>query len=173
MKNVIENLERYYQSFINQKEDWNFFYLLADYIEYVLKTPETKEILDLLIEESHVNEMAKNEYEEEDIKLWKVWNKLVSVYITIFRFDELVEKLSKARRNDKTADKALFELFCSAFKMEEIKNGQKTPRPKNEENFQFYRNNYEIYATRIHNYLIQELSKKAGGELLWICLIKS
>jgi len=170
MKNVIETLDRYYQAFINQERDWNFFVLLADYMKYAFENPETKKILNLLADSDR---KKKKEWEEECVELWEILDKLTLVYLTVLRFDELENNLSKVRKKSELLDRKLFELWASKFEMAEIKNGQKTPRPKNEENFQFYRNNYEIYATRIHNYLIQELSKKAGGELLWICLIKS
>lgn len=160
MKNIIEILDRRYQSFIKQKEDWNFFVLLADYMQYILNTPETKEILDSLIEESDDSKIEKIEYKEDDIELWMSLDKLILVYLTILKFDELEKELSKVSRKNKVFKKKHFELWGAMFEMEEIKNRQKISQPKTEEDFQFYRNNYEIYATRLHNYLIQELSKK-------------
>jgi len=160
MKNIIEILDRRYQSFINQKEDWNFFKLLADYMKYALENPETEEILNLLGKRADSNKKKRKEWEDEDVELWEILDKLILVYLTLSRFGELENNLSKARKKNKFLDKKLFELWASKFEMEEIKNGRKISRPKNKECFQFYRNDYEIYATRIHNYLIQELWKK-------------
>jgi TusA-related sulfurtransferase len=45
MKNVIEILEKQYQSFINQERDWNFFLGLTDYVEFINKSPEFSQSL--------------------------------------------------------------------------------------------------------------------------------
>ena len=39
MKDITELLESQYQSFINEKRDWDFFLGLADYVEFIKKTP--------------------------------------------------------------------------------------------------------------------------------------
>jgi len=42
MKDVIEILERYYKSFIDQQNPWNFFKGLSDYVGYIDETEELK-----------------------------------------------------------------------------------------------------------------------------------
>lgn len=39
MKNVIEILDRYYQTFINRRRDWEFFLGLADYLNFTEENP--------------------------------------------------------------------------------------------------------------------------------------
>lgn len=68
MKNVIENLERYYQSFINQEREWDFFLGLADYVKYVLETPETNEILEFVLQKRVDAEKDVKKYEIRVIK---------------------------------------------------------------------------------------------------------
>ena len=46
MKNVIEILEKQYQSFINQERDWNFFVGLADYVKFINETSEPHLLLE-------------------------------------------------------------------------------------------------------------------------------
>ena len=58
MKNVIEILEKQYQSFINQKNDWNFFLSLADYLDFVEKDP---------VFNKAINKIKKNQKKELDI----------------------------------------------------------------------------------------------------------
>ncbi len=55
---IINNLERYYKGFIDQQDNWAFFLGLAYYVDFVLETPETKKITDLLVQE-RINEENK------------------------------------------------------------------------------------------------------------------
>lgn len=68
MKNVIEILDRYYQSFINQKRDWDFFLGLADYVKYATETPEIDKILKSIVQKRVNAEKKLKEYEEDAIK---------------------------------------------------------------------------------------------------------
>ncbi len=45
MKNVIEILERYYKPFIDEKNEWNFFLGLADYVKFIAENKEFTPIL--------------------------------------------------------------------------------------------------------------------------------
>jgi len=46
MKNVIDLLEKQYQSFINQERDWSFFLGLADYVDFIKRNLEFNQALD-------------------------------------------------------------------------------------------------------------------------------
>ncbi len=68
MKNVIEILDRYYQSFINQKRDWDFFLGLAYYVKYATEIPEVDKILKSTVQKRANAEKRLKEYEEDAIK---------------------------------------------------------------------------------------------------------
>lgn len=68
MKDVIGALNRYYDSFINQSKDWYFFLGLSDYVNYILETPQTKQISDSLIEERLKKEKILQTYADEAVK---------------------------------------------------------------------------------------------------------
>lgn len=68
MKNVIKNLERYYQSFVGQEREWEFFLGLADYVKYVLETPETNKILESIVQKRLNAEKKVKKYERKVIK---------------------------------------------------------------------------------------------------------
>lgn len=68
MKNVIENLERYYQSFINQKDNWNFFLGLADYLKYAVETKEIDNVLKRIVQARNNDQKKLKEYEQKVIK---------------------------------------------------------------------------------------------------------
>jgi len=72
MKNVIKILDRYYQSFINQKRDWDFFLGLADYVKYATETPEVDKILKSIVQKRVNAEKRLKECEEDAIKEAKV-----------------------------------------------------------------------------------------------------
>lgn len=65
MKNVIEILDRYYQSFINKKSRANFFLGLADYVELVDKTEETQKIIKALQRKKLTDIKRLKEYEQK------------------------------------------------------------------------------------------------------------
>ena len=54
---IIDNLERYYKGFIDQPDDYGFFYALFGYVNYILETPALKKITD---------EVMKKKQEEYD-----------------------------------------------------------------------------------------------------------
>jgi hypothetical protein len=68
MKNVIETLNTYYQSFINQKRDWGFFLGLADYIKYVVEAEEIDNILKPIVQAQNNDQKRLRKYEKEVIK---------------------------------------------------------------------------------------------------------
>lgn len=68
MKNVIEILDRYYQSFINQKRDWDFFLGLADYVKYAVETQEVDNILKRIVRARNNDEKRLKKYGQEVIK---------------------------------------------------------------------------------------------------------
>ena len=68
MKNVIEILDRYYDSFINQKLDWGFFLDLYDYVKLVAKTPEIDKIRQEIIKDRDKDISILNGYENKVIK---------------------------------------------------------------------------------------------------------
>jgi hypothetical protein len=68
MKNVIDTLNRYYDSFISQPNDWHFFLGLADYVNFVLETPQTKKIADSIIQKRFDEEALLEKRSKEAIK---------------------------------------------------------------------------------------------------------
>jgi len=68
MKNAAEILERYYQSFINQKRDWNFFLGLADYVKYAVETQEINNILKRIVRARENDQRRLKKYEQKVIK---------------------------------------------------------------------------------------------------------
>ena len=77
MKNVIETLEKYYQSFKNEKEDRDFFLGLADYVKYIKTTSETKEIITLLSKDKTEDvKKIKQSIKEAREEMEEVKNKL-------------------------------------------------------------------------------------------------
>jgi len=68
MKNVIETLDRYYQSFINQNGNWEFFLGLADYVKYAVKTQEVDSILKRIVQVRDNDQKRLKEYEQRVIK---------------------------------------------------------------------------------------------------------
>ncbi len=267
MNNEIEILDRYYQSFINQKRDWDFFLGLADYVKYAVETPEVNNILkyiiqaqnndqkrlekyeqavieetkqakkklfkiikkhkisyesldraieeyqgyengrilssqteaealsnalmdvirnlfnnnykelvkDFAIEHKEIpNEVGKytfsktlNLYKKEkeifkeklETELWASWDNLTLVYSAVFKANEELEKLQQDKKDFFKAWNFL-ELTDEIKKIRDDDMNRRTGIASNFKPIYFKRENYTIYATRIHNYLIQELSKK-------------
>ena len=104
MKNVIELLERQYQSFINQERDWNFFLGLADYVGFINKTPEFNQALNK-IKESKTKEIeiidrfekgAVNELQKIKQKILKIIKKNIPR-----RNKEISEALNKLEDYEK------------------------------------------------------------------------
>jgi len=103
MKNVIEILERQYQSFINQERDWNFFLGLADYVEFINKTPDFKEALSKIKEkkEKEIKIIEKLE-KEAVIELQKIKKELLEIIKTEkFTCEGLPEALLKLEDYEK------------------------------------------------------------------------
>ncbi|OGZ70254.1 MAG: hypothetical protein A2904_01145 [Candidatus Staskawiczbacteria bacterium RIFCSPLOWO2_01_FULL_33_9] len=81
--NVIDDLERYYNTFINQQNYWHFFSGLARYVKFVLETPETDKIISLVVKNRNEEKKKVKEYEDVAIKeigkakdiIWKVIGK--------------------------------------------------------------------------------------------------
>jgi len=104
MKNVIEILERQYQSFINQERDWNFFLGLTDYVGFINKTPEFNQALNK-IKESKLKEIeiidrfekgAVNELQKIKQKILKIIKKNIP-----HRNKEISEALNKLEDYEK------------------------------------------------------------------------
>jgi len=97
MKNVIETLDRYYQSFINQKGDWEFFLSLADYAGCIEDTPQLKKLIDNLITKKDNTFKKIEQYEKNAITEIK---KAKTRVLEIIRknkiaYPELKEKISE------------------------------------------------------------------------------
>ena len=80
MDKVAETLQGDYDAFINQQEPLGFFSSLADYVGYVLQTPETKNIVDdamqvqqaMLDELERLEKVSLEEMQESKKKLLKI-----------------------------------------------------------------------------------------------------
>lgn len=141
------------------QSDWAFFLCLADYLKFIFETPEINKVLEPLEKERAKTEVDEIEYEDgQEIELWTVLDKLTLIYLVFFKWDETREKLEKLRKDNKSFDRALFELWATMFKKEEIMGGANFSQIKNKKEFQFNKDAHIIYATRIHNYLIQKLN---------------
>jgi len=68
MKNVIELLDRHYQSFTNQQRDWDFFLGLAYYVRCVVETPELDNILKYITRAQNNDQRRLAKYEQAVIK---------------------------------------------------------------------------------------------------------
>ncbi|MBU2539573.1 hypothetical protein KJ786_00195 [Patescibacteria group bacterium] len=68
MSSVAENLERHYRAFIDQQNEWGFFLGLAYYVNFILETPETDKITDLLLKERRNEEKKIKDLGDEVLK---------------------------------------------------------------------------------------------------------
>jgi len=68
MSNITENLERYFNSFIDQQNDWAFFLGLSDYVGFIINTPEIEKFIILINSERKTEEVALQKLGEETIK---------------------------------------------------------------------------------------------------------
>jgi hypothetical protein len=68
MNNIIENLDRYYDSFIDQENNWTFFVGLADYVKYILEIPKIKSVFDRPKEDKDKELIVLDKAEQEAIK---------------------------------------------------------------------------------------------------------
>jgi len=230
MKNVIENLERYYKSLLSQEQDLDFFLCLADYINFINQTPKTKEITDYLYRiaekrtenlENQTKEIIKelndtrkkltNKIEKQGVK-YEELRKIHKYFLRLFEkqsdldgdslislfsgyiqcllkslykngYKEIVKEFATEKGNalkfnflDKInhyskekntyENDQITELWgawqkLKVIQLEEIKEDRYSG---------FKKENYIGYATRIHNHLIEKLSKltnqkKEKGEL--------
>jgi len=67
MKNVIENLERFYKSFVDQKKDWPFFTNLSDYLNYISEMPDLQKIVSGIMKKKHIEDNKLEELERNAI----------------------------------------------------------------------------------------------------------
>ena len=51
MDTLINTLERYYESAVKRQDAWYFFQSLADYVAYIKRTPQVKELVDGLADQ--------------------------------------------------------------------------------------------------------------------------
>lgn len=78
MNTIIENLDRYYDSFIDQENNWTFFVGLADYVKYILEIPKIKSVFDKPKEDKKKELLVLDETEKEAVKeLLEVKNKIL------------------------------------------------------------------------------------------------
>ena len=81
--NVIDDLERYYNTFINQQNYWHFFSGLARYVKFILETPETDKVISFVVkakkeEDEKIKkyeQIAINEIEKAKGLLWEIIKK--------------------------------------------------------------------------------------------------
>ncbi len=108
MKNVIEILEKQYQSFINQERDWNFFVGLADYVKFINETSEPH----LLLERT----------KESKLKRIEIIDKLEEEAVT--ELLKLKRDLLKIIKNEKIAKEGLSEALS---KLDDYEKGKISP----------------------------------------------
>ncbi len=103
MKNVIEILEKQYQSFINQERDWNFFLGLADYVKFINECPDSKQALTKVKEsKSKEIEIIDKLEKEAVIELQKIKRELLKIIKTEnFTCEGLPEALLKLEDYEK------------------------------------------------------------------------
>lgn len=80
MVNITQNLQRYFESFIENKEIFPFYKGLADYLDYVFSVPQLKNVFADEFGERNAEYQKLYELEEKSIQeLKKVKSKLLSV----------------------------------------------------------------------------------------------
>jgi hypothetical protein len=96
----------------------------------------------------------KRKFEEkEKTELWGAWDRLELVYLYIFQYAEEKENLITGVA--RISAERMADLYELSFKLDEVIAGGVMP-------FNSYeKQKYKSDATRIHNYLIKELSKKS------------
>ena len=145
---ITEILDRYFKSFIDQTRDWDFFLGLADYVKYINTTSPIRRITDYLVKEGAKNEREEDYNNKIEVGLWRAWDYLTQVYITISKTKEEIKKEIKD--------------WQTVLALKEEMGKIKLPSAYSIKSFMpvhFVKDAYISYATRIHNYLIQELSK--------------
>lgn len=66
--NLIPLLEKYYESFINEKDEWTFFLELAEYLELISENTDTNEIIKRLNAQKEEDLKALEEMEAQTLK---------------------------------------------------------------------------------------------------------
>lgn len=104
MKEVIETLKQYYNSFISQEYNWPFFLGLADYVKFIKETPKLKELLGASYTKSYDARYRKLDfYEKKTISELKQVKKILLQEIKkqSISFDALLEALKDLRAYEK------------------------------------------------------------------------
>lgn len=119
MKNVIDILEKQYNSFINEERDWNFFLGLADYADFVLKTSVFKKAIDNLKKDKSAEIDIVNIAEEEAVAELQEIKKGILVDIKKKKLNPkgLSEALLKLKKYEKG------EIDPDCYKSERIERG--------------------------------------------------
>ena len=63
MDTLINTLKRYYDSAMKRQDAWYFFQSLADYVAYIKRTPETREVVDRFTNQKEALLKVVQEYE--------------------------------------------------------------------------------------------------------------
>jgi len=103
MKEATGILERYYKSFIDQQNAWNFFRGLSDYADYIDKTPEFRPIIISLIKKREADFKIYDNIKQDSLgELNKSRKRLLGVIKSnkIKTTDELAEGLRKLKSFD-------------------------------------------------------------------------
>lgn len=68
MKNIIEILNKSYKSLNNAKRSQDFFFYLADYVNYIKKTPETNRIIKTELKKKETILKERDKYEAKTLE---------------------------------------------------------------------------------------------------------
>lgn len=69
---AVENLERYYRSFVDQEKDWGFFLGLSDYVQHVQESKEASEAISQLLEQKTKDSEKLTQLEKQSLAEVKV-----------------------------------------------------------------------------------------------------
>jgi hypothetical protein len=111
--NLIPLLEKYYESFINEKDEWTFFLELAEYLELVSDNIDTNEIIKRLNAQKEEDLKALGEMEEQTLKELEKSKR------------EIIKRLKKSAITSKAIEIAFEEIRA----MEEGRVLTSTPKP--------------------------------------------
>lgn len=133
MASVSENLERHYNSFINEAGLFDFYTGLADYTNYMLETPQLKEIVDAVMLKKNEEYQKLTQLEEQTLKELRIAK----------------EKLLKVIKNHKISPDSLQHITTIAAGASESESVLKTL--ERFENGDIHQNNFD--SDVLENYL--------------------
>ena len=90
----------------------------------------------------------------EKISYWNAWEKLNLVWFVLYKKDEL---LKKAEEGNPFLNFNVFALFDE---MNQIEKSYRQPFEERKLFYNFIKEHYNLYLSRLHNFLLKELNKK-------------